>query len=102
MTDDSKFWQSGSWRVSEGKEDEFVERWTAFLTWTKKENDGFLFARLIRDTAAQGHFVSFASWRDAESIAAWKSRPEFGEHFGACKALCDEMQASGYVLAVSV
>ena len=102
MTEDSKFWASGNWRVSEGNEDEFVEAWTAFLTWTKKDNDGFLSARLIRDTAAPGHFLSFASWRDAESQAAWKTKPEFAQHFGACKALCDEMTAGGYVLAVSV
>ncbi|MEU8528729.1 MULTISPECIES: putative quinol monooxygenase [Streptomyces] len=102
MTEDSKFWASGNWRVSEGKEDEFVERWTAFLTWTKKDNEGFRFARLIRDAGEPGHFISFASWSDEESMAAWKTKPEFGEHFGACKALCDEMRAGSYVLAVSV
>lgn len=102
MTDDGKFWSSGNWRVSEGKEDEFIERWTAFLTWTKKENEGFLSARLIRDTAEPRHFISFASWRDAEAISAWKGKPEFGEHLGACKVLCDEMQAASYATAVSV
>ncbi|MBT2406104.1 MULTISPECIES: antibiotic biosynthesis monooxygenase family protein [unclassified Streptomyces] len=102
MSEESKYWSSGSWMVSEGKADEFIERWTAFLTWTKEANENFHYARLVRDVGDPGHFISFASWRDPDSMAAWKERPEFAEHFGGCRALCDDVQAGGYVLTVSV
>ncbi len=102
MPENGKYWSSGNWHVSEGDEDEFIERWTAFLNWTKAENDGFLFARLVRDTTDPGHFVSFASWAGPEAMAGWQGKPEFAEHFGACRALCESVEAGGYVLAVSV
>ncbi|POX50256.1 hypothetical protein C3489_22720 [Streptomyces sp. Ru71] len=102
MSEANKFWSSGSWRVSEGKSEEFETRWAAFLDWTKEANEGFLFARLIHDLSDPNHYVSFASWRDTESMKAWQDKPEFAEHFGACRSLCEEMQAGGFVLARAV
>ncbi|WP_369148030.1 antibiotic biosynthesis monooxygenase family protein [Streptomyces sp. R44] len=102
MTDDSKYWASGNWQVSEGDVDEFVERWRAFLTWTKEANDGFLSARLIRDLKEPLHFVSFSAWRDPAAMKEWQSKPEFAELMGACRALCESMTSSGYELTVAV
>lgn len=102
MTEQGAYWASGNWRVTDGKAEEFIARWTEFLTWTKAANDGFETARLIRDLQDPQHFVSFASWRDPESMAAWKNRPEFVEHFGSCRALCTDMQGGGYQLARAV
>ncbi|MFG2878049.1 antibiotic biosynthesis monooxygenase family protein [Streptomyces sp. NPDC048337] len=102
MSEASNYWASGNWKVSEGKEDEFVDRWTAFLTWTKEANEGFLFARLIRDLGNPGHYVSFASWHDVEAMKAWQDKPEFAEYFGGCRALCEDMQGGGFSLARAV
>ncbi|MFJ7066507.1 antibiotic biosynthesis monooxygenase family protein [Streptomyces sp. NPDC101115] len=102
MSEDSKYWASGDWQVSEGDADEFVDRWRAFLTWTKEANDGFLSARLIRDLNEPRHFVSFSSWRDPAAMKEWQSKPEFAELIGACRALCDDMSSGGYELAVAV
>lgn len=102
MSENDRYWSSGNWHVSQGREDEFIERWTAFLTWTNAASNGLLSARLIRDTADPAHFVSFASWRDPEAMAAWQLKPEFGELFGECRALCDSVEAGGYVLAADV
>jgi len=98
MTEQSRYFASGNWRVSEGKAEEFMERWTGFLTWTRKANDGFVSARLIRDLQDPDHFVSIASWQDPASMKAWKDKPEFAEHFGSCRALCSDMQGGGYEL----
>jgi heme-degrading monooxygenase HmoA len=102
MTEHGRYWASGNWRVTEGKAEEFIARWTEFLTWTKDETDGFETARLIRDLQDPDHFVSFASWRDPASMGAWKNRPEFAEHFGSCRALCTDMQGGGYQLVRAV
>ncbi|MFJ5552476.1 antibiotic biosynthesis monooxygenase family protein [Streptomyces sp. NPDC093225] len=102
MTDDSTTWASGDWQVTEGDVDEFVARWRAFLEWTKADNAGFGHARLLRDLNRPGHFVSFSAWRDPAAMKDWQSRPEFAEHVGACRALCEDMTSSGYELAVAV
>ncbi|MFZ3493088.1 antibiotic biosynthesis monooxygenase family protein [Streptomyces sp. 5.8] len=102
MSEASKFWASGAWQVSEGREDEFEARWEAFLTWTRDANEGFLFARLIRDLSSTGHYVSFASWSDAEAMKGWQEKPEFAEHFGGCRELCDDMSGGGFALARAV
>lgn len=103
MTEQSgRYWASGDWRVTDGRADEFIARWTDFLTWTKEDNDGFETARLIRDLDDPQHFVSFSSWRDPASMGAWKSRPEFAAHYGSCRALCIDLQGGGYQLVRSV
>ncbi|MEY9849931.1 antibiotic biosynthesis monooxygenase family protein [Streptacidiphilus sp. MAP5-3] len=102
MLSENKHWASGNWQVSDGKTEEFIERWRAFLTWTRDENKGFLGARLIRDLANPSHFVSFASWEDLATLRAWQGRPEFAESVAACRALCDDVRSGVYELAVDV
>ncbi|MGP3949147.1 antibiotic biosynthesis monooxygenase family protein [Streptomyces sp. 7N604] len=102
MPEESKHWASGNWRVAEGKADEFVDRWTEFLTWTREANPGFVRARLIRDANDPSHFVSFAAWRDGESLNAWSQKPEFAERVAACRALCADMQSSFYALVRAI
>jgi heme-degrading monooxygenase HmoA len=87
---------SGSWYVTEGKEDEFVERWTEFLGWTREDHSSFVEASLIRDEKDGRHFISFARWENPDARAAWKESPGFMERFSACRALCDDLQASDY------
>jgi len=84
---------SGNWHVTKGKEDEFVERWTEFLQWTRKDFPGLQHATLIQDAEDKGHFVSTSEWEDTASRAAWKTSPEFAKKFGAARALCDEMSS---------
>ncbi|WP_416986242.1 antibiotic biosynthesis monooxygenase family protein [Streptomyces sp. T028] len=102
MLQENKHWSSGNWQVKEGRADEFVELWREFLTWTKEANDGFLGARLIRDLRSPDHFVSFAAWRDLDSMRAWQGSPDFGERFKAVHALCDDMQSGGYELVCDI
>lgn len=93
---------SGSWRVRKGKEQEFVERWAEFLQWTRKTQPALGSASLIRDEADPSHFVSFATWPDAESRAAWKGSPEFPEKFRPCRELCEDFYGSDYTREVEV
>jgi quinol monooxygenase YgiN len=93
---------SGNWHVKEEKEQEFVERWTEFLRWTRSAYPSLVSASLIRDQGDPRHFVSFADWGDAESRDAWKQVPEFIQRFTACRELCDDFYGSDYALAVSI
>lgn len=102
MLQESKHWSSGKWQVKEGNADEFVVRWQEFLTWTKEANEGFLGARLIRDLRNPNSFVSFAAWKDLDSMRAWQGSAEFGKRFDVVHALCEDMQSGGYELVVGI
>jgi heme-degrading monooxygenase HmoA len=93
---------SGSWYVMQGKENEFVDRWTEFLTWTRKTQPALVEASLIRDEHDARHFISFARWQDAGARNAWKESPEFMERFTACRSLCEDFQASDYGRLVAI
>src|SRR5207245_10448105 len=84
---------SGNCHVKAGKEGEFVERWTEFLQWTRKEQPGLQNAQLIQDSGDKGHFISTSQWDSTESRTAWKASPEFAKMFGAARDLCDEMSS---------
>jgi heme-degrading monooxygenase HmoA len=102
MTTAVKTLVSGDWRVRKGSEDEFVQRWTEFLEWTKANVPGFIGARLIRDADEASHFISFAEWEDPDARQNWRGLPEFATKMGACRALCDEMRGANYDLAAAV
>jgi len=84
---------SGNWHVKAGKEKEFVERWTEFLQWTRKDHPALVNATLIQDEADKGHFVSTSEWENADARTAWKQSPEFSKKFQAARDLCDEMSS---------
>lgn len=93
---------SGTWKVTEGKADEFIERWTEFLQWARKTQPSLITVSLLRDTNDPRHFVSIAEWTDAASRKAWKDSDGFAEHFGAARALCDDMYGSDYERVVTI
>ena len=90
---------AGTWVVQSGQEDEFIERWTAFTSWAKREARGALSFVLIRDVDEPTRFQSFGSWESAADVAAWKSTPEFMLYLGRCRELCDDFQAANYAVA---
>ncbi|MDP9343863.1 MAG: antibiotic biosynthesis monooxygenase [Actinomycetota bacterium] len=93
---------SGNWHVKEGKEAEFVERWTEFLQRTRKDHPGLESATLIRDEGDPRHFLSFAGWDDPQARAAWRQTPEFAEGFRASRELCDDFYGGDYQRAVVI
>ncbi|MEI8408950.1 MULTISPECIES: antibiotic biosynthesis monooxygenase family protein [unclassified Kribbella] len=98
----AEHYASGNWQVRAGREQEFVERWTEFLQWTRKDHPAMLTATLLRDGSVPGHYVSFAEWADEQSRTAWKESPDFTVHFAACRDLCEQMSGSDYEREVSI
>ncbi len=95
-------WASGLWHVREGKADEFVERWTAWITWTGENIPGFRSARLLRAEGDPLRFVSVSDWDDDASLKAWKASPGFREKIESVKELCDEFLGGDYDVAAAV
>jgi heme-degrading monooxygenase HmoA len=93
---------SGDWVVAEGNEDEFVQRWTQFLRWTKAEAPGLIEAHLLRDTQDPSHFLTFSEWADEASRTNWRTLDDFQSHLDAPRSVCDAFSNSDYELAIEV
>lgn len=93
---------SGDWHVAEGREDAFIDAWTAFLTWTSDTQPDLIEAGLVRDEKDAGHFISFARWKDPGSRNVWKNSEGFMQHFSACRSLCDDFHGGDYRQAVAI
>jgi heme-degrading monooxygenase HmoA len=96
MADTHREWASGDWVVTEGNEEEFVERWKAWLGWSSENIPGFVSATLIRDLQDPRHFVSFSAWEDVASRDAWKNSEGFRERFPQVRELCDEFRGGDF------
>ncbi len=99
---DTEAWASGSWQVRQGGTDEFVRRWTEFLTWTRDTQPAFVWARLVRDASDDHHFTSFAAWRDRAAVDRWQEDADFGPHLDACRDLCDEFRGGTFLAAAAI
>ena len=99
---DTGKWASGRWQVKAGKESEFIERWTAWLSWTGENIAGFRSANLLRSEDDPGRFTSFSEWDDDASAKAWKLDPGFAEKLGPVRELCDEFDGGDFDLAAAV
>jgi heme-degrading monooxygenase HmoA len=93
---------SGSWRVKEGREEEFIARWTEFTGWSLANSPGAGSFVLIREAADPRHFLSFGAWEDAEAVTAWRATPEFQAGLAACRALCDDFSGTDHMLSAAV
>jgi len=102
MSSTGQAYTSGNWTVREGSEDDFVERWKAFVGWAADNVAGAGSFLLIRDSRDPRRFVSLGAWDDAGSVNDWRSRPEFAEYMGRCRELCDDFQAGDFTLTASV
>src|SRR5215813_13078661 len=101
MGTSSEYWASGLWTVKAGSEDEFVDRWRAWLDWTSKNSPGFRSATLIRSEADGSRFESFSDWDDADARGAWESSDGFAERAAPVRALCVDVQVGNFTRAAS-
>jgi heme-degrading monooxygenase HmoA len=87
---------SGDWRVKQGNDPGFIERWTEFVTWAKENSSGANEFFLIQQADDPQHFLSFGKWDDQSAVDAWRQSPDFAERLGTCRELCDEFTAHDF------
>ena len=90
------------WQVKDGRQQEFVERWTMFLHWTRETQDGLKAAQLVADEADHRRFLSVGEWSDSTARQAWQDAPRFMELFMPCLEVCDDVQSSQYEIKVTI
>ncbi|MEV7136485.1 antibiotic biosynthesis monooxygenase family protein [Arthrobacter sp. NPDC093128] len=74
---------SGVWHVRQGNDEQFVQKWTEFLQWSRENYPSMVVARLLHDKGVPGRYMSYSEWTDESSRDAWKQDPEFRTRFGA-------------------
>jgi quinol monooxygenase YgiN len=97
-----EYFASADYRVLDGRQEEFVAAFVEWFEWTRDEFPAFGSARLMRDTGATLHFVSWSSWKDAASREAWRASDEFARRLERVRALCEELRGADYSLAVAI
>ena len=98
----AEHYASGSWRVKEGGEDEFVSRWQDWLGRSTADASGFGSAHLLRDADDPRHFLSFSDWEDEESRERWMQSAEFADGLARVRELCDDFVGTQYTQAARV
>jgi len=102
MEKSGQSYSSAEWLVQAGSEDEFIERWTNFLEWTLDNAEGAQSFVLVRSTEGPRRFLSLGAWENEEAQSAWREMPRMQEYFSQLQELCEEFEAHGYTLAVSL
>ena len=97
-----KCFTTTNWRIKDGERDTFIDRWTAFLAWSRATHEGLEFVRLVADEADPLHFLSVGEWHDAAARQAWAEDPQFMEHFMPCFEACNDMQGDQFEVKVVI
>ena len=72
-----QYWGITVWDAKPGRQEEFVDRWTALVTWTLEAFPGNGPGRLSQDPDEPTRFSSVFGWEQRDQVEEWKSRPEF-------------------------
>ena len=92
MDASGQLYTSGEWKVTPGKEAQFIETWQKFAEWTSANLPGAGEARLLQDPEHPDMFLSFGPWETLGHIRDWRSRPEFAAFVARARELCEEIR----------
>ena len=99
---DQRKWASGRWQVKPGMEQQFIERWTTWLSWSRDNVPGFRSATLIRSEDDTDRFTSISEWDSNAAAKAWKLTPGFAERLGPVREACSESIGGDFDLVVHI
>lgn len=80
-----------TWRVKEGREEDFVARWTEWAEWSHREGLKAP-ALLLRDVETPRTFVSFGPWESVATVASWRALPGYQERVARLREVVDEFE----------
>lgn len=92
---------SGVWRVKEGHDEAFVQAWTEFVSWAKRQPGASEF-HLVRDLEDDRRYMSFAPWDSFDAQHAWKQTDEFTNKMQRVREHVDSFEPATYELVADV
>jgi heme-degrading monooxygenase HmoA len=93
---------SGNWVVKQGKENEFIQKWRAWLEWSRDNGEGLKWAKLMRSADDPKHFVSVSAWESEEARAGWMKTEAFQKSRATLRDLTDDFAGGSYDVVVAV
>ena len=80
-----------NWMVKEGREAEFVERWSEWADWSHQQGLSAP-AVLLRDVERAQTFVSFGPWASVTAVKSWRSLPGYHERVARLSEVVDSFE----------
>jgi heme-degrading monooxygenase HmoA len=80
-----------SWVVKEGREAEFVERWSEWADWTRRQGLATQ-AMLLRDVDDPLRFVSFGPWESIRAVSSWRAQAGYHERVAQLSEVVDHFE----------
>ena len=100
--DEGAYYTLATWKVQEGREDEFVRAWTDILSATFLSLDQPpLWGKLVRSVEDPTLFYSFGPWKRKEDILAMRADPRGSGAIAQVAELCDEVRPGVFVEVAS-
>jgi hypothetical protein len=100
--DEGAYYTLAVWRVTEGREDEFVRAWTEILSATFLSLDHPpVWGKLVRSVEDPRLFYSFGPWRSREDILAMRADPRGSGAIAQVAELCDQVTPGVFVEVAS-
>ena len=91
----------GIWTVKQGRDNEFINHWTAFAKWTSENFTEAGQGYLLRDERNSSRFISFGSWTNENAIQKWRGADQFQNFVVIVKELCSDFQPNTLKLVSS-
>jgi heme-degrading monooxygenase HmoA len=80
-----------TWRVQEGLEDEFVQRWSEWIEWSHLQGLGQR-ARLLRDAESPTTFISFGPWLSGDAVKNWRTAEGYHERVARLQEVLESFE----------
>ena len=80
-----------SWIVKEGRESEFVERWSEWAAWTRRQGLASQ-AMLLRDVDDPQRFISFGPWESIRAVSSWRGQSGYHERVAKLREVVDHFE----------
>jgi heme-degrading monooxygenase HmoA len=80
-----------NWVVKEGREAEFVERWSEWADWSRRQGLA-AHAMLLRDVDDPRRFVSFGPWESMQAVRGWRALAGYQERVTKLREVVDEFE----------
>jgi heme-degrading monooxygenase HmoA len=86
----------GIWTVKPGMEQQFIDTWSEFATWSKSSFAGAMSVVLLQDRENPRRFISVGPWRSSEDIAQWRGSEGFKSRVKTLQPMLERFEPGSF------